>query len=212
MPLLRGNTEPLADKGDEAGFIESVAKRDLVLDHGGVSQQPFEVEVIVARGLVDDHRELIDQQGRGLSPEDAATGAGEVDPESEIDGVVVDEAGGSIENGLAAGVDLELLVRPRGGSEGAGQVVPGRAAADVVGQRGLGDPASLERDEGPQPRWGGVGISLNVLDHQIEAVERKAPALDLLVGFVAAPVDAMQDGLEVIHLHVPHRRVLSFEL
>jgi hypothetical protein len=38
-----------------------------------------------------------------------------------------------------------------------------------------------------------------VLDDQLEAVVREAPALDLLVGLVAAPVDPVEDRVEVFH-------------
>ena len=100
----------------------------------------------------------------------------------------------------------------RGGSEGASQVVPGRAPTRVGGQRGPWDSTLLERDEGAHPRRRGVRISLNVLDHQFEALKRKPPPLDLLVGFVAASVDPAEDGLEVSHLNDPNRRDLSFEL
>jgi hypothetical protein len=100
-----------------------------------VSFESFEVEVIGTCCLGDDFRELLNQQRRGLSPEDAPTGPRQINREAQIDGGVIDQARRTVEHGLAAGVDGEIPVRLSGGSEGADQVVSGRAATRVGDQR-----------------------------------------------------------------------------
>ena len=65
----------IADKSDEIGCIERVAEGFLVLDSRSVSFQFFEIEVIESRRLGDYFWQLLNQKGRGLPPENAATSA-----------------------------------------------------------------------------------------------------------------------------------------
>jgi hypothetical protein len=116
-----------------------------------VPLEPLEVEVLGACSSVDGTGELVDQQCRGLSPEDAPSGAGQIDPEPEIDGVVVDEACGAIEDRLPAGIDGELLVRLRRGAKRPCEVVSRRPAPGDGSERGLGEPALRDRNQSPKP-------------------------------------------------------------
>mgnify|MGYP001394931193 CR=1 FL=1 len=187
---------------------EGVAQGALILEGAGLRPDALGVEVVEKSAQLGRVWQIVEEQRCRLPPEHPPARRGQAHAHAELDACLVDPASGALEDLLAGRVDADHPALARaaalgdavaGAVEGARHVVgDGEAAGDAV-EQALRNARAGAGDDHPDPRGGREGIALDVVDVE-DHVRAGIDARDVLVGAVAAAIDAMELGLEGVEV------------